>query len=196
MATYGLHGLVIPEYPSAADGPAAFQLFAASVAKGLYGTAVDEADRDTRYADIPPGGIVTSHERRAVWMRMPDGWLTVSSERTVASGFSPSAGWSLDSFEAFVTDERLVTLSLEVTRTGGAINAPASGDIGNTEVGYLPAGCLPGPNRIGVGFRATGTSGSALIGTSGQIVITDMNSNSTLATDHYVTIDHTYRLGS
>lgn len=195
MATYGPHALVTPEYPTAADGPSAFQLFAASVEKGLYGTALDEADRDTRYADIPPGGLVTSHERLAVWMRTETGWHTMSSERTLTTGFSASSGWSLDSFDAFVTDDRLVTLSLEVTRTGGTISAPASGDIGNTEVGYLPAGCRPGPGRIGAPFRATGTSGSALIGTSGQTVITDMNSNSSIQSDHYLTIDFTYRLG-
>lgn len=195
MATYGPHDLAIPEYPNAADGPSAFQQFAASVEKGLYGTALDEADRDTRYADIPPGGIVVSHERLAVWMRLPTGWRTLFSSATIETGFVASAGWALDRFEAWVENDRLVTVALEVTRTGGPISGGTNGDMANTEIGYFPPGARPGPNRIGVPWRSVGSSGSGMIGTSGQFLITDMNTNSTIYTDNYLTLDHTYRLG-
>lgn len=194
MATYGPHALVTPEYPTAADGPSAFQLFAASVEKGLYGTALDEADRDTRYADIPVGGLVTCVARLAVWMRIADGWHTLVSDRVVTTGATASGGWELDRFEAAVQDERQVILSLRVLRTGGTITAPGNGNIANEVVATIPTGTRPKWSES-MNFRATATSGGATVSGVGVINLVDAHSGAQITEGQYVEMTTTYRLG-
>lgn len=194
MATYGPHALVTPEYPTAADGPSAFQQFAASVEKGLYGTALDEADRDTRYADIPPGGLVTCVARKAVWMRMPVGWHTLVSDRVVTTGATAGADWELDRFEAAVEDERQVVLSLRVLRTGGTITAPGNGNIANEVVATIPTGTRPKWSES-FNFRATATSGGATVSGVGVINIVDMHPTAQITEGQYLEMTTTYRLG-
>lgn len=192
MATHGPHDLVIPEYLDAANGPDAFQRFAASVEKGLYGVAVDEADRDTRYADIPAGGLVTSHERRAVWMRTETGWAAVAGEQVISTGATPASGFSLDLFEAVVDHGANVLLSVQVTRTGGTITAPNNGNIANTVIARLPAEVRPG-RSVAATFRSTATSGGVQVHMNGDVLICDMHPTSVIETDQYVHIDCTYR---
>lgn len=193
MATFGPHGLVIPEYLNSANGPDAFQRFAQSIEGGLYGVAVDEADRDTRFADIPAGGLVTSHERRAVWMRTETGWTTMAGERIITSGASERNGFTLDLFEAVIERDRTVQLTLQMSNGGSKRDAPGNGNITNTEIATLPVDVRPG-RSVAAAFRATATSGGVQIHPNGDVLICDMHPSSVIDVDQYVHIDATYRL--
>lgn len=193
MATYGPHGLVIPEYPNAADGPAAFQQFAQSVEKGLYGTATDEADRDTRYADIPVGGLVSCPNLLALWQRTATGWHTVTEDTgPVTTGFTAAAGWDLGVCETVRRDGR-ADVYMEVFRTGGAINASAGGNIPDTTIGTIPAGFTPWRDRYPA-YRAFVTSGMCRIFANGTVTLLDAHANSTIGTDQSVVVTDTYRV--
>lgn len=195
MAIYSPHRLVIPEYPSAADGPADFQRFADSLKDNLVGIAVDEADRDTRYADVVPGGIVVSHERRAIWMRIPSGWSTVWEEpRPVdIAGATAASGWEINQLRGIHPTPAENEIRGSILRTGSALTAGSTGNGPDTTVLTLPSEWRPGSGVVRFFFGASATSGQAVISAaSGNMSILDWHPGSTIDTDHFLTFSIKY----
>lgn len=111
------------------------------------------------------------------------GWVALSL--TAASGYS-----------VFSSQYRhwgpVVSIQIVLTRTGGAFIANSAGNVTDTTLCTINTTTARPMNQTYTAIQANVTSGTALMNTSGTIVIADMHANSVISTDDVVRIATTY----
>lgn len=112
------------------------------------------------------------------------GWLSLDS--------TPASGWAA-SISLYRQWGPIVGIRLQVQRTGSAITANASGNVVGDPLIVTINTAAARPDQVTVTLlHASVTSGAAIIDTNGQISLTDLNSNSSVGTDDYARVSHTY----
>lgn len=108
-------------------------------------------------------------------------------------GLVPRAGFELASEPRYMRQGPLVTLQIQVTRTGAAIVAGSTGNITDTGVlDNVPEAIRPSSVRYMTWVRNGLTLGSFRVDTAGGIALTDMYPNAELPTGALCTLQGTY----
>lgn len=101
-----------------------------------------------------------------------------------------SAGWTVDTQSLWKLG-RVIILHFQATRTGAAINAPADGNLVNTEIGTVVAGYRPG-TRAGWSTDTTGRGSGGYLNEGGSLVVSWTMPNQDIATNDVLTGSMTY----
>jgi len=86
----------------------------------------------------------------------------------------------------------VVSILIVLTRTGGAFTANSAGNVTDTTLCTINTTTARPQNQTYTAIQMSVTSGSALMNTSGTVVIADMHANSVINTDDVVRISTTY----
>lgn len=86
----------------------------------------------------------------------------------------------------------VVSVNIVLTRTGGAFPANSAGNVTDTTLCTINTTTARPVNQTYTAIQCSVTSGTALINTSGAVVIADMHSNSVISTDDLVRISAMY----
>lgn len=86
----------------------------------------------------------------------------------------------------------VVSILIVLTRTGGAFTANSAGNVTDTTLCTVNTTTARPQNQTYTAIQMSVTSGSALVNTTGTIVIADMHANSVISTDDVVRISTTY----
>lgn len=188
-------------YPSGPDAPAAaadMMGLVMAMDPRLVLPAIDEADRDSKYADAPRSTMVVSGQARKIWVKTGDGptdWWTVYQREEIKTGFTAATGWSLDGALA-IRNTYTTELRARLVRTGAAITAQQSN--GNISPDVLTL-TIPAqltetitPYQITAIFRASRTSGSCSITVDGQVILRDAHPGSEISEGENVWISATW----
>lgn len=125
------------------------------------------------------------------------GVFRTSNVETVSGTVTPASGWTLTSSAAIKT-AGVITWIILATRSGADITATATGNVSpdvtvaTIPVNWRPSSTITAVTSVPGNFVAENTSGGCLIQASGGVVITDMNSSSTIATGNVVRVSFTY----
>jgi hypothetical protein len=111
------------------------------------------------------------------------GWIPLSV--TAAGGYSVT-------LQQYRHWGPIVSIMIDLTRTGGAFPANSAGNVTDTTVCTINTVAARPSQQTHCLFNATVTSGTMRISTAGVVTIVDMHSNSVLSTDDAVRIVHTY----
>lgn len=174
-------------YPSGSDAPAAaadMMALVTAIDPRLVLPAVDEADRDARYADAPVSTMVVSGESKKIWVKMGPAvtdWWTVYERREYRTGFTAMANWSLDAAKA-IRNTYTTEVRIRAIRTGPDLTADAQGNIPDQELAVVPADVTATVDEFLVvgNFKSSYTSGAGSVKTDGIVKIYDMHSGSTI----------------
>lgn len=175
-------------YPSGSDAPAAAaDMMAAfmSLDDRLVLAAVDEADRNARYADAPVSSLVVSGQSQKIWLKTGPSaldWLLIFGDTGwVTTGFVVQDGWSVTSIKA---RKRGVDIDVrgEFVRTGDDIEAGPTGNIADTAIVSLPPQFRPEPGSLDVlGIaRSQYSSGAIQAYNSGAIRLLDLHAGASI----------------
>lgn len=181
-------------YPSGSDAPAAAaDMMAAFMALDdrLVLKAVDEADRNARYAEAPVSTIVISGQSRRAWIKTGTGptdwydWLYDTG--WVGEGFTVYDGWNLATVEARKRNG-YVDLRGEVTRSGDGLTASSNGHLPNIDVITVPPQFRPETGKLAITGQGKTpvTSGAIELYASGRLALCDLHPNSTLSNGDYL----------
>lgn len=177
-------------YPSGSDAPAAAADMMAMVMgmdDRLVLPAVDEADRDAKYADAPVSTMVVSGESRKIWVKTGPGitdWWLVYGREEYRTGFTALTGWEIDTAIA-IQNTYTTEVRLKLLRTGDDITASnpdqtSPGNIGpDIDVCYAPAQVAKTISNFLVvsTYKTNTTSGAASIKVDGLIRIYDAHTS-------------------
>ncbi len=128
----------------------------------LVHAATSVVDRDTRYGDLPSGGLVTCASLKAAWLKIDGGWQTLAIDTGwVKTGFQwPNAGWVAGPYNRIRNLNGSVEVRVRALRVGpgptGSTLATNVGNINDEAVCQVPAGFRPS--------NADGESGEQIIG--------------------------------
>lgn len=113
-----------------------------------------------------------------------------------ADKITASAGWTVNS-QQLLKLGRIIIVHFQFTRTGAAINAPADGNLVNTEMGTVPAGYRPGGTaRAGWATTTTGRGSGGYLSETGSLVIAWTMPSQDVATNDVITGSCTYLQGN
>lgn len=183
------------------NGAAQMLRLVLAAAGGAAGSAVpvlrfaDVASRNAAQADVPAGALATTTAPAGVYMRTATGWLDVYTDTGwVTEGFTPASGWDLTG--GYATARKVGPLSdvrVQVSRSGADITANSTGNIGESNVLTVPPQFAPsGTYALCTARGGSGTSGSAILYTTGTIVLSDLHAGSTISQDSLVTFQFTF----
>lgn len=129
----------IPTGPEAAWLPGALMAYAESIDPKLVHAATSQADRDSRYATLPVGSLVTWAAGRTIWMKTAGGWERVFFDSGwVTAGFTyPDINWAAGSYARARNRNGIIEVRAEVTYNGPTTAYP-SGDLSNVTVAVVP----------------------------------------------------------
>lgn len=188
-------------YPSGSDAPAAAEDMMALVMNmdsKLVLPAIDEADRDSKYADAPASSLCVAGRSKKMWMKTgpgPTEWVAVWEDTGwTTDGFVVRNGWS-------ITDIRGRTWGLHteirgtMTRTGDEIVATTAGNIIDTTVVTVPPQYRPTGLPVAGIFVARITGGGCFLYPSGDLQIVDAHSNSSIDTGDAFRFSFSYLRG-
>lgn len=100
--------------------------------------AVDEADRDARYGDVPAGTLVSLTTRGQLTWKGLDGWQVVSRRPLwLDNAVATTSDWSPSRNEMTVSSSGVVQLHVTAAYEGPTVNVPADGNIANILVGTI-----------------------------------------------------------
>ena len=174
-------------YPSGPDAPAAaadMMGLVMAMDPRLVLPAVDEADRDAKYADAPISTMVVSGESRKIWVKTgptPTDWWTVYERQEYRTGFTALSGWELDAAKA-IRNTYTTEVRIKLIRTGPDINANAAGNIPDVDMAIVPAQISATISDFLVmgSLKADYTSGAAALKTDGVVKLYDLHTNSSI----------------
>lgn len=86
----------------------------------------------------------------------------------------------------------VVSVLIVLTRTGGNFAANSAGGVTDTTMCTISTITARPTQQTYCAIQTTATSGSAIMNTSGTVVIADLHSNSLVSTDDVVRISNTY----
>ena len=187
-------------YPNPLDGravPADLMALAEWVDSHQNYTALNSADRDSRYADLPPGlTVASSTEPFYVWLKVGTGnsWRTLYSDTGwITSGFT--AGPEFENVDSsFRISQSNVDLYVRCTFTGTTYTAGAAGNMPDKLLITLPATILPLQHFVNGWWNGGPTGGGARITTSGNLYLLSILGNSVLTNGD--TVDFTASWGA
>lgn len=186
-------------YPSGSDAPAAatdMMGLVMAMDPRLVLPAVDEADRDQKYADAPISTMVVSGESRKIWVKTgpaPTDWWTVYERQEYRTGFTALANWELDSAKA-IRNTYTTEIRIRAVRTGPDLSADSKGNIPDQDIVLVPADIAATVQEFLVvgNFKAAYTSGAGSIKTDGIVKLYDMYPGSTIANGEMVWFSATW----
>lgn len=186
-------------YPSGSDAPAAaadMMALAMATDPRLVLPAIDEADRDAKYADAPVSTMVVSGESRKIWVKTgpaPTDWWTVYERQEYRTGFTALSNWELDSAKA-IRNTYTTEVRIRAIRTGPDLVADSKGNIPDQDIVLVPADIAATVQEfLVVGtFKALSTSGAGSIKTDGIIKLYDMHAGSTITNGEMIWFSATW----
>lgn len=112
------------------------------------------------------------------------GWQSLS--------ITPASGWA-ESESIARQWGPIISIRVQLQRTGSPIVANSVGNVvGDPEMFFIDAaGARPDREQNTI-FQASVTSGACTLFANGNVVITDAHTNSTIDTDNFVRVTHTY----
>lgn len=181
-------------YPSGPDAPAAaadMMGLVMAMDPRLVLPAIDEADRDSKYANAPTSTMVVSGPSKKIWVKTgpgPTDWWVVYERQEVRTGFTALTGWELDMVLA-IRNTYTTEVRIRARRTGSDITANphtanSPGNISpDVDVCIIPAQVSANLGEFQVVglFRSDVNSGSASLRTDGLIRLYDMHPGATIA---------------
>ncbi|TSI12624.1 hypothetical protein [Brevibacterium aurantiacum] len=185
-------------YPSGSDAPAAAADMMALVmgmdAK-LVLPAMDEADRDAKYADAPVSTMVVSGPSKKIWVKtgtLPTDWWTVYERQEYRTGFTFLSGWEQDTVIA-IRNTYTTEVRIKALYTGDMITAKpdSSADAGNItpdiDVCVVPAqiAATVGEFLVVGTYKTNVTSGAASIRNDGTVRVYDATTSGRIRTGDY-----------
>lgn len=156
--------------------------------------AVNEADRNARYGDVPSGTLVSSTTTRDVWKKLDTGWKLVSG----GDGWNPlAASWNPlweDAGCEYSLDSRMTNVGFRCLYNGPDVVATQYGHLADITVCTLPLALRPHHAETGT-WVGNYTSGAVSIYSSGAVVICDAYPLTGLVTDGTFTWSASYMRG-
>lgn len=188
-------------YPSGSDAPAAAADMMAAFSHlddRVVLPAIDEADRDARYADAPPSALVVAGPSKTIWMKTgpnPTDWLTVYHDTGwVQEGFTIASGWDSTILQARKNGVN-VNIRCELTRTGSDIQAWDDGQLPDVNILYVPPQFriddIGGTQVVGP-MRSLLSGGEVQLYTSGLVRLISLHSNAKIETGEMIRFTLTY----
>lgn len=177
-------------YPSGSDAPAAaadMMALIMSMDSRLVLPAVDEADRDSRYAEAPVSTLVVSGESKKIWLKIgtgPTDWHIIYYDTGwVSEGFVVQDGWELVQVGGR-THGPTTEIRGEVVRTGDQLDALSTGHLRDEVIVSVPPQFRPESGALSVigHGRALQTSGTMELFPNGNFSLLDLHSNSRIET--------------
>lgn len=175
-------------YPSGSDAPAAaadMMAIVQALDAKLVLPAVDEADRNARYAEAPVSTLVVSGESKRVWLKTgsgPTDWHTIYYDTGwVSEGFVVQDGWSLNKIGGR-THGPTTEIRGELVRTGDDLTATNTGHLPDQTLVSVPPQYRPESDELSVlgVARSQRTSGTIELHPSGNVNLLDLHANSTI----------------
>lgn len=194
-------GAPIPTLNDGDNVPAAMQAYAEATESMHVLYATDKVDRDTRYADVPPGTIVSATTTQHVWQKRPGAtptWWTVAEYSFTNSGILiPRTGWEVATQQGWVING-LRILRVTMTYTGDADivasgpNDNSPGNVaGDPPMADVNEAWRP-PAQWNTIARGAVTSGNAEITTGGVLRLTDLATSGKLRTGEPLHMNFVY----
>lgn len=187
-------------YPSGSDAPAAaadMMALVMAMDPKLVLPAIDEADRDSKYADADVSTMVVSGPSKKIWVKTGPAvtdWWTVYERQEYRTGFTALSGWEIDDAMA-VRNTYTTEVRVKCLRTGGDITATSTGNITpDVDVCIVPAqvsATLKSFQVTGL-FRVDITSGGASLRTDGVIRLYDAHPGSSIRNGDYLWFSTTW----
>lgn len=153
--------------------------------------ALDQADRDAKYSSAPASSLVVSGPSKRIWLKTgpnPGDWHDIYFDTGwVENGFTITSGWQVrNKLRARqVTDT--IEIRADMVRTGADIQSDETGDIADEQIVAVPPQFRPLLGSYAVGnFRGSRTSGGTTLNGQGNVVLTDMNPGTRIATGDFV----------
>ncbi|WP_167199475.1 hypothetical protein [Brevibacterium pigmentatum] len=185
-------------YPSGPDAPAAaadMMGLVMAMDPRLVLPAVDEADRDQKYADAPESTMVVSGPSKKIWVKTGPGpldWWTVYERQEYRTGFTFLTGWEPDTTIA-IRNTYTTEVRIKALYTGDMITAKpdSSADAGNItpdiDVCIVPAQVAEtvGEFLVVGTYKTNVTSGAASLRNDGTVRIYDATTSGRIRTGDY-----------
>lgn len=184
-----------PTGPEDANLPADFMALAEALDIHTVLTATSSADRDSKYAGIPAGALVTCAAAKTTWLSLGSGaWTTLYSDSGwVTSGFTMATGWS-SAFSGACKMRRIgaiVNVTVQVEWSGATLVSDSSAGMADSPMLTLSTN-RPSLDQSAIG-RAPSTSGTvSLSATTGLMTLKDLHSGSTLPSGQYIQTNFIY----
>lgn len=119
--------------------------------------------------------------------------VDVSDSTTVTTGFTASAGWTLNTQSYRLIGGLIAFLHVQLTRTGATITGPANGNIGNTALlDTIPAAVVPNRDMRFMYAVGSASCGSASIAAANQVQLESLLPTATISAGDVVTLDCSY----
>lgn len=175
-------------YPSGSDAPAAaadMMAIVQALDAKLVLPAVDEADRNARYAEAPVSTLVVSGESKRIWLKIgtgPTDWHTIYYDTGwISEGFVVQDGWSLNKIGGR-THGPTTEIRGELVRTGDDLTATNTGHLPDQTLVSVPPQYRPESDELSVlgVARSQRTSGTIELHPSGNVNLLDLHANSTI----------------
>jgi hypothetical protein len=166
------------EYPlvgEANDPPADFLRFGDDIDTLLVLKATNQLDRDTRFANVDAGTLVSCAAAQTIWMKLTTpptaaSWLVVYQKTEVTTGvvtaganFTTSAQWAR-------IQSALVSVKLTLVYGSTDITGSSDGNITDTTVGTVSANYRP-PQDWNVVYRSNIAMWNGTIQADGAMII-------------------------
>lgn len=190
------HLSAIP-YPAGSDAPAAaadmMEAFVHLDSRTVL-PALDQADRNAKYADAPAGAFVVAGPSKTVWFKHgpgPSDWTTIYEDTGwVNKGFVVASGWEINTHLLARRVNKSVEIRGQMTRTGADIPANLvtnPGNIADTALCSIPPQFWPNaPTTVVGSFLGYVTGGTMSLTSSGNIHLRDAHPGSKISTGEWL----------
>lgn len=186
----------IPTGPEALAGPANLLAMGNTLDTLVVLKAASQANRDTLYANVPAGTLVSCASLKTVWMKTTTpptaaAWVVLSEIGTAvttgaitnAADFTISSQWA----------QRIngqITLSALLAYSGSTVTAGSNGDISDVTVCTIQSAFLPVAGLLSVGVTTpmalNNVTGSGFIGSGGTVKLVSLVPGSSLVSGNSV----------
>lgn len=189
-----LAAIPIPLWDEADQVPPDLKAAFIAAEQGLVLRAINQADRDARYSDVPEGTIVSGTDQDAIWRKNATGWQTIWSDTGVVSSGIVSSDANNSSMQSQRGRIRGGQVSWAITMryTGPDVTAGSNGNIGNFDIGTVATAWQPPWNWFGVARFASTFGSLTIAATTGVMTIAEILPNSSLLNGNQIWISCSY----
>lgn len=199
--TLPFSGARIPNQNEAGDPSADFARFGGDIDDKMVLKATSQSDRDTKYASVTAGTLVSCAALKTVWMKTTTpptaaAWATLAEIGAAVttgigigrSGFSINSQWG----------QRLngiIYWRTQITWSGGTISAGGNGDLSPDVLCFtLNSAYLPAANVANwpIVVVAHTTTGAGRVESNGDVYISSLTGGGSISSGQTVTIGTSY----
>lgn len=194
-------GATLPTSGESPDFPAAMLAFGNGLDQLVVLKATSQSNRDTLYANVNAGTLVSCASLQKVWMKTTTpptaaAWITLAELGTVAtSGVITAATNFTTTNQHAQRVNGMMIMTFSMTYSGSDIVAASNGNVTDTLVGTLGSSYLPNsgmgadPRYLSFGIPASSGGTISVTPTSGAVTLTSLYPGTTLTSGNVMRFD-------